>query len=432
MNNRGKLWTLRYTLINVTYFAAFCTVHAYAAVFLLDSGFTNTEIGILLAVANVLSALFQPLVAAVIDRQGFFTNRNVMMICAGMIAGGAVVLLFAGSVKPVVFIVFTMMYMVQFTYMPVMTALNFEYQRGGAKIFYGLARGLGSAGFAVTSAIIGTVVENEGVRVLLYVTIAVMALHAVIVYFFRLPTENENAAIAENNVNIENEDVSSSEAQTKKETGTSNSEKKNNESSSIPEFIKRYPAFMLMLVATVFLFFTHNMLNDYLIQILRPLGGGESELGIATFLAAVLELPTMAVITLVSKKVSMKLMLVVAGVSFTVKAVIMLLAANIPVAYVSQAMQMLAYAVFIPAAAYYVSENIAENDQVKGQAFVTSCFTLAGVFSSLVCGIVLDSLGVTEMLIIGVAVSSLGTLLIMCAMKMSPKNAAKHKMSASA
>ena len=191
MNNRGKLWTLRYTLINVTYFAAFCTVHAYAAVFLLDSGFTNTEIGILLAVANVLSAIFQPLVAAVIDRQGFFTNRNVMMICAGMIAGGAVVLIFAGSVKPVVFIVFTMMYMVQFTYMPVMTALNFEYQRGGAKIFYGLARGLGSAGFAVTSAIIGTVVENEGVRVLLYVTIAVMALHAVIVYFFRLPKEAE-------------------------------------------------------------------------------------------------------------------------------------------------------------------------------------------------------------------------------------------------
>ena len=422
MNNRGKLWTLRYTLINVTYFAAFCTVHAYAAVFLLDSGFTNTEIGILLAVANVLSALFQPLVAAVIDRQGFFTNRNVMMICAGMIAGGAVVLIFAGSVKPVVFIVFTMMYMVQFTYMPVMTALNFEYQRGGAKIFYGLARGLGSAGFAVTSAIIGTVVENEGVRVLLYVTIAVMALHAVIVYFFRLPKEPE----------VPETKDAGSENGSGSITDPGEREQKEDKSSSIPEFIKRYPAFMLMLVATVFLFFTHNMLNDYLIQILRPLGGGESELGIATFLAAVLELPTMAVITLVSKKVSMKLMLVVAGVSFTVKAVIMLLAANIPVAYVSQAMQMLAYAVFIPAAAYYVSENIAEHDQVKGQAFVTSCFTLAGVFSSLVCGIVLDSLGVAEMLIIGVAVSSLGTLLIMCAMKMSPKNAAKHKMSASA
>ncbi len=426
--NKRKLWTLRYTLINVTYFAAFCTVHAYAAVFLLDSGFSNTEIGVVLAAANILSALFQPLVAAVIDRRGFFTNRNVMMICAGVIAGGAVILLFAGSVKLVVFVVFTLMYMVQFTYMPVMTALNFEYQRGGAKIFYGLARGLGSAGFAVTSAIIGTVVENEGVGVLLYVTIAVMALHAVIVYFFRLPQKTENIDKTEKTEYIDNNDVNSSEEKTKKETSLSNSKKKGNESSSIPEFIRSYPAFMLMLAATVFLFFTHNMLNDYLIQILRPLGGGESEMGIATFLAAVLELPTMAVITLVSKKVSMKLMLVVAGVSFTVKAVIMLLANNIPVAYVSQAMQMLAYAVFIPAAAYYVSENIAEHDQVKGQAFVTSCFTLAGVFSSLVCGIVLDILGVVEMLVIGVIVSCVGTLLIVCAMKMSGRNTKKQKM----
>ena len=410
MNRKRKFWTFRYTLINVTYFAAFCTVHAYAAVFLLDCGFTNTEIGIVLAAANILSALLQPVVTAVIDRQGFFTNRNVMMICAGIIAGGAAILLFAGSLKPVVFVVFTLMYMVQFTYMPVMTALNFEYQRKGARIFYGLARGLGSAGFAVTSAVIGTVVENEGVKVLLYVTIAVMVLHALIIYFFRVPADAAGLA-----------DVN----KTSPDAGTSSvglrDKEKTDKSSSIPEFIKEYPAFMLMLAATVFLFFTHNMLNDYLIQIIRPLGGGESELGIATFLAALLELPTMAIITVISKKVSMKLMLVVSGVSFTVKAVIMLLASNIPVAYVSQAMQMLAYAVFIPAAAYYVSENIAEHDQVKGQAFVTSCFTLAGVFSSLVCGVVLDSLGVTEMLVIGVIISVIGTLLIVCAMKMSVK-----------
>ena len=79
-------------------------------------------------------------------------------------------------------------------------------------------------------------------------------------------------------------------------------------------------------------------------------------------------------------------------------------------------MQLLAYAVFIPAAAYYVSENIDLTDQVKGQAFVTSCFTLAGVFSSLICGIILDRLGVKEMLIVGTVISVAGTLLITFAM----------------
>ena len=39
---RKGFWTLRYTLLNAAYFAAFCTVHALAAVYLLDNGFTNT------------------------------------------------------------------------------------------------------------------------------------------------------------------------------------------------------------------------------------------------------------------------------------------------------------------------------------------------------------------------------------------------------
>ena len=383
---------------------AFCTVHAYAAVYLLDRGFTNTEIGILLAVANVVSALLQPAVAALIDRGRAFTNRNVMMGCAGIIAAGSVLLLIADGSRIVVFIIYALIYMIQFTYMPVMTALNFEYQNAGANIFYGLARGLGSAGFAVTSAIMGTVVEKSGVRVLLYFNCAVMIVQMIVVFFFRLPAKTVSDAAE--NVSADKE-------------GGADAPGGVDGSSSISQFVRKYPAFMLMLLATIFLFFTHNMLNDYLIQIIRSLGGSESNLGVATFIAALLELPTMAVITVISRKVNMNILLIVAGVSFTIKAVIMLAAGNIPMVYASQAMQLLAYAVFIPSAAYYVSRNIALHDQVKGQAFVTSCFTLAGVFSSLVCGVVLDHLGVGAMLIMGTVISVIGTVLIIRAMSLT-------------
>ena len=273
-------WTVKYAFINITYFMVFCTIHAFAAVYLLDRGFTNTQIGILLAVANVVSAIAQPAVAAAIDKGGFFTNRNVIMISAWSIAAGAAVLLVFDGNRIVVFVIFALIYMIQFTYMPVMTALNFEYQRYGANIFYGLARGLGSAGFAATSAIMGTVVERSGVRSLLYVTIAIMLVQSGIVWFFKRP---DKAVLT---------DV----------TGTAGRNTENDEAgrdSSIWEFMRKYPAFMLMLVATVFLFYTHNMLNDYLIQIIRQVGGSESNLGYATFIAALLELPTMAVITII-------------------------------------------------------------------------------------------------------------------------------------
>ncbi|MBR5897704.1 MAG: MFS transporter, partial [Lachnospiraceae bacterium] len=89
-----KLWTLRYTLINVFYFVAFATIHGFAAVFLLSKGFNNTEVGMALAVANILSVIGQPLVAGVVDRSDRVTNRRVLMVSAAVMLLGALALCF--------------------------------------------------------------------------------------------------------------------------------------------------------------------------------------------------------------------------------------------------------------------------------------------------------------------------------------------------
>lgn len=394
MKTSKSYGTVFYSLINITYFMAFCTIHAFAAVYLLDRGFSNMIVGVLLAVANVASALLQPIVASLIDKYTHITNRGVSMLSALIMAVGAALLLLFDSNQVVVFIIFTIIYMTQFTYMPVLTALSFEYQQQGMNIFYGLARGLGSAGFAVTSMFMGSLVENYGVDKLLITTIFAMIVHIVLLFFFK---------------------PASSKAENSKSENTVTS------SLSIIEFFKTYPVFMILLLATTLLFFTHNMLNDYLIQIIRNVGGTETGLGYATFLAAILELPTMAVVSAISKKVNMKKLLILAGVFFTIKSLIMLFALNMVLVYISQSMQMFAYAVFIPASAYYVSENIKANDQVKGQALITSCFTLSGVFSSLICGAILDNKSVRFMLITGVVVSILGTLSIIIAMTKKTK-----------
>ena len=75
----------------------------------------------------------------------------------------------------------------------------------------------------------------------------------------------------------------------------------------------------------------------------------------------------------------------------------------------------MAYAVFIPAAAYYVSNNISESDQVKGQAFVTSAITIGGVFSNLISGVILDNLGIKPMLITGTIIAAVGAIIVFVA-----------------
>ncbi len=399
MQETGKLktsfrWTLRYTLLNIAYFAAFCTVHAYAAVYLLSKSFSNTEVGVLLAVANIISAVLQPVIADIIDRPGFLTNRRFILIAVLVILAGSFILMFSGSSKVIIFVTYVMIYMIQFAYQPVMTALCFEYRKAGCGIYYGLARGLGSASFAVASAVIGGVVERNGVTVLLWVNIVTMLISVVIIFLFKKPEvlcdgheDGQRAAV--------------------KDTG-------------IMSFVRTYPAFMLFLVGTICFFFAHNMINDFMIQIIRELGGKETELGFANFLQGILELPVMALIAIVLKKISSEKLLIISGIAFFIKILILVFSKNMSHMYISQSMQLFAYAVFIPAGAYYVSKTMDEPDQVKGQAFITSAITIGGVFSNFVSGFILDHYNIKTMLLTGSVVCALGVIIATVAMTRLP------------
>lgn len=377
-----KLWTFRYTMINILYFSAFCTIHAYADVFLIDKGFSNTQIGIALAVANILSVIGQPLIAGIIDKGRNLTNRSVVMGASAILLAGSVSLLLISSFKPFIFVMYLLMYTIQFIYQPMMIAMNYEYGKAGCKINFGLARGMGSAGFAVTSAFLGGAVENYGKNVILYVTIAVMALMVAVVYFFKKP-----------------------------DCACENKDKYTAGKSGFITFVKKYPMFMLFLLGAACCFFAHNMINDFMIQIIRSLGGNETQLGYATFLQAILELPVMALMGLVLKKISVRSMLVFSAVSFLVKTAILYFSSGMSGMYVSQMFQMFAYAVFIPASTHFSERLMAENDKVKGQAYINCAITLGGVFSNALCGGILDGYGVKSMLLTGIAVCSAGVVI---------------------
>lgn len=403
MQTNGTSWTIKYALLNIAYFAAFCTIHAYAAVYLLAHGFSNTEVGVLLAIANILSSLAQPVIAGLIDKPGPVTNKNFILASVSIILAGSLLLMLVQANKPVIFVVFALIYTVQLSYMPVMTALCFEYRKAGCNIFFGLARGLGSAGFAFTSVVVGGLVEKNGVFCLLTATVVMMTISVVIILTFRKPSVDMiNEAVTDNDTDISE----------KRNTG----EKKAH--NDLREFARIYPAFTLFLVSSVCFYFAHNMINDFMIQIVRELGGAEKELGYSNFLQAILELPVMALIGIVLKKISAKNLLLISGTAFLVKITILIFANNMMWMYISQSFQLLAYAVFIPAAAYYVNETMEELDQVKGQAFITTSIAVGGVFSNFVSGRILDIFGVRHMLIVGTVICAVGVIIAFIAMRL--------------
>lgn len=397
--------TLRYALINISYFAVFCGIHAYASVFLLSKGFTNTQIGIVLALANILSVLAQPIVAGLIDKPGVFTNRNVSIASTVLLIIGSILLYFIANSFVVIFIIYALIYMIQMLYQPLIIAMNFEYTKAGARINFGLARGLGSFGFAVTSLIFGQIISNIGVASIQLIDAGLLAASMVMLATFVLPDSGDGASC--HTLYRDNSSVPTSTAATASPVAHNN----------FFDFVKTYPKFMLFILGSVCFFFAHNTLNDYLIQIITPIGGDEAKMGYAIFVAAALELPTMACIGFLTKKTSCSNLLIISGFFFGVKTLCMLLAQGMAMVYISQACQLAAYALFIPASAYYVDEVMEELDKVKGQAYINVAITLGGVFSNLICGRILDVSGVFVMLLTALFVSIAGLVIVVFAVK---------------
>ena len=170
---------------------------------------------------------------------------------------------------------------------------------------------------------------------------------------------------------------------------------------------------MVFVLGTVVVFFTHTIINNFFIQILTPIGGNESSMGTAVFLAAIVELPAMGLFNVIRKKVSCTKLLKISVVLFAVKHILIFLATNMTMIYIAQTLQMGAFAIFTPASVYYVNQIISKNDSVKGQSMVTMGITASGILANITGGILLDAVGVHQVLLIGGIVSVIGAIIVM-------------------
>ena len=380
----NKSLDIRYACIHGFYWMLCCSMIGYASVFLLDKGFTNTTIGTVLAISNILAVFGQPAVASYMDKTSKLSLRMLISLILVVIIALSLVLCFLTGASMVMVVLTIVAFTLMLTLQPFINSLTFAFEKNGIHINFGLARGIGSVAYAVMSLILGNLVAAFSPELLpfFYVGLSLCALF--FVYTFFLPGHKDEIVHQE------------------KET--------EHDQLSMGQFIKKYKTFMLLLVATVLLFFDHSVINNFFIQVVNHINGNSADMGNAIFLAAVLELPTMALFTKFQQKIGCKNIMLISAVFFSVKHVLTYFAVNMFMIYVAQVMQMLAYAVFIPASVYYVSQLVEEHDMNKGQALVTGAMTLASVFASLAGGVLLDALGVSKVLMIGAIISVLGTI----------------------
>ena len=376
MKNR----TFGYASIQTFFWMCYASVMGFASMFLLDRGFDNSRVGILIAAAGLLSALLQPVIASYADRPGSLSlGRLITLSGAGSLLCGAALLLTRQSMALTGLLYGSCMVLLQLT-TPLVNALGIATVSGGERMNFGIARGFGSLGYAVAAYVIGLLAQRFGA-----VCVPVsMALGFGLMLFFvgtYGPVGGKTAG----------EDSAPSSG----------------------GFLGRYPRYAGVLVGLVLIFVSHVVLNSFTYQIVEAKGGTSREMGTAMAFASVIELPVMFLFGWMLKKAKSHVWFRLSGVFFFLKCLGTLLCRDIPGFYAVQLLQMFGWALMTVSAVFYINAIMAPGDGVKGQACYTVSMTLGNVVGAVIAGRILDRLGVSAMLIFGTLSALAGAVIVL-------------------
>ena len=352
--------TPRYTVLQGLYWMTYCILVSFSSVYLLDRGFSNTQIGVLVGASSVLSALVQPLAASAAERSRRLALRQWSALLAGAMLLGALALLVLRG-KAVQAACYMLLLVLLQVLTPFTYSLGMECVNRNVPLNYGLARSAGAVAYAAASAGCGVLAEERGAGVL---PLAVLLLCACLIpsyltFRFRAGEEERPAAPA---------------ARGEKEA----------------PFLCKYCRLLPLLAAVVLLFISHNIILSFPYQIVRGLGGGSEEMGVMLTVVSLVEIPMMVCFSFLLRRASARFWVMLSGVSFFGHALGMWLAPGFPVLYAAQIFEAGGYALYTVAVVYFVNDLVEERDRVRGQAWFAMTNTVGILLGTSIGGVLLD------------------------------------------
>lgn len=384
--------TAAYAYIQSFFWMSFAAVMGFTSIYLLAAGFSNTEIGLLMAAAGIISAFLQPALASYADKPESPSLKRIIIILSVILlaASAALILSYQRST-----ILTGLFYGVCITILqllnPLVNAIGMESINQGKQLNFGISRGMGSVAYAIAAYVLGIIVTKTGE---ISIPVAMLFFYAVfILSLFRF-----------------------SFTKVKKTSAGAN-----HRSSSPLAFFKRYRKFGIVLIGCTLLYISHVLLNSFTFQIIESKGGGSSEMGFSMALSALIELPTLFLFVFMVKKVRCDIWFRISGIFFMLKALGSLLAPSILPFYFVQLLQMGGWALITVSSVYYVNSIMEEQDAIKGQAYITMTYTLGSVLAALIGGFLIDEAGVNAMLIFATGAAFVGMIIVLFASEKTPE-----------
>jgi PPP family 3-phenylpropionic acid transporter len=399
-----KLLNLSYGAIQGTYWMSFGAIMSFASVFLLGKNYANSEIGVILAAASILSVILQPVLGDVADRWKKTSLLGITgIIAAGLFIATASLHIFTSKTL-ILSVIFILLGAWHTSLQPLINSMAFYLSRSGHRINFGITRSGGSVAYAVLCAILGALVTAYGINVIPATGIVTLVLLLISLWITSKLYKN---AIMTKSVEFELEKTRSKDG-----------------AISLKAFVTRNKIFLIFTIGVVLVFFQNSVFNTFLMQIIMDVGGNSSQMGRLFSFMALLELPGLFFFSRLREKFSCQTMLKIASVAFVCKVFLSFLATSVTLIYVAFLFQLISFPIFLSASVHLVDEVMEKGEAVKGQSFITGMITLSNVFASLLGGIILDVSGASLLLLISTVLAVIGTFIVLLTVgRIKPKHA---------
>lgn len=399
MKKRISSVTLHYTLITGGFWMAFCVVTAYAAVYLQGVGCTNGELGLILALGNVGGALLSPMLGAWIDRNRKLRHATVIYALLSI----QLILLILLRIHPRHDLLMAICYVLYMTAMMPVNAVNLDLcvrlERAKAPLDFGFARSMGSFSFVILSTLLGVLTARWGYLLLPFAGMAVILLQ-----------------LAGNR--MIDRDLKDAESSVPPEMI-----RPDEQSSTLPVFIRENRMFCLMLFGTIIIFIAHNMDGNFLINEIRALGGDTAIMGYVAAFTAITEVPVMMFSARLPKRWKTVQYIRLALVFFVFKSLAYALAPSIPLFFAARVLQAPSYALYTVLIVRYADSCVAGKDSAKAQSLAFSMTTVGSVLASLIGGRMFDTAGVRTTMLTAAAIALAGAAIALAGTGFRKKSA---------
>lgn len=430
---RKKL-NIEYGFVHAYYWMYYGIVGSFASVFLSAKGYSSGDIGSILGIGCVLAIILQPFMADMGDRSKRISVFGIAQIVVIAMLIGTLAIFIFDRRSVALSVIFLGLIAWVTALQPLFNYMAFKISTSGYHVNFGLARSGGSLGYSLICMILGYLVEAFGVRTIPMTGVVVLVLLLTVIWLLRrdfikacgitgkgsllnVPgyaqerKEPRKVDGGSNNVNLcshetISEDIGPGEVQIPVDVHV--------EEITLSKFIKKNKLFFILNIAVVFIFFNNGVLNSFLFQIVRNVGGSSGDMGAIFSLMAFCEIPTLVFFDKIMQKVSCRTLMKVASIAFTLKIFTFYIAGSTTLMFVAQVFQPFAFATFLPAMIHFTDQVMKPGEAVKGQALFTIMMALSTVVSSVLGGYIIDFMGESALLLVSVAMSIVGAVILFC------------------